>query len=115
MISSGQKGFLRSHSSTNLLPYQKALKVHPPTPPGWFLNGFVRGAGNPNYIRGAPVLSLNVASKDKLDSKALYFVRTNAKGVSQNIELDVCYGEVPSDPLADFDFILGQVHMATTN
>ena len=55
------------------------------------------------------MLSLNVASKDKLDSKALYFVRTNAKGVSQNIEQDVCYGEVPSDPLADFDFILGQV------
>ena len=57
-----------------------------------------------------PVLSLNTASKDKMTNKAIYFVRSNPKGVTAGaIEQDMCYGEIPKDPLADFDFILGQV------
>jgi hypothetical protein len=90
------------------------------------LNDFFRAEGIPTLIfffqpprstgedegvvtDAAPVLSLNVASKEKMTDKAIYFVRTNPKGVTQAIEQDVCYGEIPKDPLADFDFILGQV------
>jgi hypothetical protein len=56
-----------------------------------------------------PQLFLNVSAKEKMCSKAIYFVRTNPKGVSASIEADVCYGEVPANPLADFDFLLAQV------
>ena len=68
-----------------------------------FLAGIVHGDDT-------PVLSLNTASKDKMMNTAIYFVRSNPKGVTAGaIEQDMCYGEIPKDPLADFDFILGQV------
>jgi len=90
---------LSGHSSDNSL----LLRVQSPS---LTLAILTLGIGNAD---ATPVLTLNTASKDKMMNKAIYFVRSNAKGVTQAIEQDVCYGEIPKDPLADFDFILDQV------
>ena len=57
-----------------------------------------------------PQLFLNVGNTLAMKSKAIYFMRTNPKGVNATSpEQDICYGEVPADPLRDFNMILAKV------
>ena len=58
------------------------------------------------------VLSLNTAAKEKLTHKAIYFIRSNPKGVRlETVEQDVCFGETTDNPMAAFDTMMHVVFL----